>query len=179
MPGSELVVTFDTATGIRKGRLIGTTLIEDKAVTSAKLAEAGIGARVYRTAALSVADDILTYVPFDAERYDTDNIHDNVTNPDRLTCKTAGVYIITASVGFDVNDIGSRMAEIHHSGLAKNIVTGRTPAYATVYTHLCLATVCYMDVDDYVRLRVMQDSGGALDLMAFPNCSEFAIQRII
>lgn len=35
---SILVVTFDSATGIRTGRLIGSTLLEDNAVTSGKIA---------------------------------------------------------------------------------------------------------------------------------------------
>jgi len=40
---SILVMTFDTATGIRTGRLVGTTLIEDNAITSAKLGSGIIG----------------------------------------------------------------------------------------------------------------------------------------
>lgn len=37
MPGSILVVTFDTATGIRTGRLVGSALLEDGAVLSGKI----------------------------------------------------------------------------------------------------------------------------------------------
>lgn len=44
MPGSILVVTFDTATGLRTGRLIGSTLLEAAAVVSGKIGSGIIGA---------------------------------------------------------------------------------------------------------------------------------------
>lgn len=37
-------------------------------------------------------------VAFDSETYDTDNYHDNSTNPERLTIGTAGKYIVGAQV---------------------------------------------------------------------------------
>lgn len=186
---------------------VGTQHIADEAVTSAKLASGqvgiphiypnaitsgkvasgaivlgmlGGGARVYRTAVQSIPDDTLTFVEFDAERYDTEAIHDNTTNPARLTCKVAGVYVITASIGFAANAVGTRFAEIHHSGEGAYICSLRIPAYTEAghYTHLCISTVHYLAVDDYVRVAVIQDSGDALDLLAFANCSEFAMQRI-
>jgi len=43
MPGSILVVTFDTATGIRTGKLVGSALLEDNAVISGKLGSGVIG----------------------------------------------------------------------------------------------------------------------------------------
>lgn len=43
MSGSILVVTFDTSTGIRTGRLVGSTLLEDQAVTSGKIASGIVG----------------------------------------------------------------------------------------------------------------------------------------
>jgi len=43
MPGSILVVTFDTSTGIRTGRLVGSALLEDNAVVSGKLGSGIIG----------------------------------------------------------------------------------------------------------------------------------------
>jgi len=43
MSGSILVITFDTSTGIRTGRLVGSALIEDNAITSGKLGSGQIG----------------------------------------------------------------------------------------------------------------------------------------
>jgi hypothetical protein len=47
-------------------------------------------ARAKRTTTQAVATSTWTLVSFDGEDFDTDTIHDNVTNNDRLTCKTAG-----------------------------------------------------------------------------------------
>lgn len=51
MPGSILVVTFDTSTGIRTGRLVGSTLLEDNAVVSGKIGSGQI-ASAHLTATL-------------------------------------------------------------------------------------------------------------------------------
>lgn len=45
---SILVMTFDTATGLRTGRLVGSTLLEDNAVVSGKLGSGQIGAIHFR-----------------------------------------------------------------------------------------------------------------------------------
>jgi hypothetical protein len=36
---------------------------------------------------------VYTALTFDTETFDTDNMHDNTTNPTRLTVNTAGLYI--------------------------------------------------------------------------------------
>ncbi|MDH3325184.1 MAG: hypothetical protein OEM38_00540 [Gammaproteobacteria bacterium] len=45
----------------------------------------GKGALVKKTAVQSIPHGVATYLIFDAEEYDTDAIHDNVTNNDRVT----------------------------------------------------------------------------------------------
>jgi len=65
MPGSILVVTFDTSTGIRTGRLVGSALLEDRAVLSGKIGSGQV-ASGHLTAALiasieaGVADEGVT-----------------------------------------------------------------------------------------------------------------------
>lgn len=65
MSGSILVVTFDTATGIRTGKLVGSTLLEDGAVLSGKIGSGQV-ASGHLTAALiasieaGVADEGVT-----------------------------------------------------------------------------------------------------------------------
>src|SRR4051812_49348432 len=62
--------------------------------------------RARKTTAQSLNTATLTTVLFDAERFDTDAIHDNVTNTSRLTCQTAGIYVITADLSFASNATG-------------------------------------------------------------------------
>lgn len=65
-----------------------------------------IGTRVYNNASVSIAQSTHVAIPFNAELYDTDNIHDLSTNTTRLTCKTAGKYAIVGHVLWDVINAG-------------------------------------------------------------------------
>lgn len=46
----------------------------------------------YDNSALSLASGVNTLIPFNQEVYDTDNMHDNVTNNSRITLNTSGLY---------------------------------------------------------------------------------------
>lgn len=81
--------------------------IADSGITTAKIANANVTvaklqslpmARVTHNADQSITTNTETTVAFNTETFDTDVIHDTVTNNSRLTCKTAGVYSIGASV---------------------------------------------------------------------------------
>lgn len=53
--------------------------------------------RVFHSAAQSVASGALAAVAFDSERFDTDTMHDTVTNNGRITFNTAGLYVVSFS----------------------------------------------------------------------------------
>ena len=57
-----------------------------------------VGARVHNSANISVSDSTWTSMTFDSERYDTDSIHSTASNTSRLTCVTAGKYLIIATL---------------------------------------------------------------------------------
>lgn len=52
---------------------------------------------VYQTGATTIGATF-TVMDFGAERFDTDTMHDNVTNPSRITFTTAGVYLVGGNV---------------------------------------------------------------------------------
>lgn len=56
-------------------------------------------ARAFGAVAQALTAGANTVINFDSERTDNDSIHDTTTNPSRLTCRTAGVYQITAHIG--------------------------------------------------------------------------------
>jgi hypothetical protein len=62
--------------------------------------------RVKQTSGQSVNDATNTILAFNDEDFDTDAMHDNVTNNSRITINTAGVYLVIASVRYaaGVND---------------------------------------------------------------------------
>lgn len=54
--------------------------------------------RVTKASAQTINDNTVTALQFDTEAFDTDGMHDNVTNNTRITFQTAGVYLVTACV---------------------------------------------------------------------------------
>lgn len=124
---------------------------------------------------ISPATATWAVVPFDTETYDTDSMHDLVTNTSRVTAQTPGRYEITAVVSFAGNATGDRRAQIRQN--AAGAIGGGTqvsqlaahPAAvgASVLTTVELpARDIYLNAGDYVELFVWQNSGGALALTA-------------
>jgi len=135
--------------------------------------------RVFNSAAISLTSGASTPVPFDSERRDTDNIHDPAVNPTRLTCRTAGKYLIFGTAGFLSNATGQRQLRVKLNGSTQYLAVHEDTANATYSTYLEIATVYDLAVGDYVELEVIQDSGGALNLLAAPMYSpEFGMIRI-
>lgn len=69
--------------------------------------------RVFHSVNQSIPHNTSTTLAFNSESYDNDIMHDNVTNNNRITFTTAGVYVITASIEFtqatDYTDIVGRI----------------------------------------------------------------------
>lgn len=120
-------------------------------------------ARVYNNAHISLDNTTLTALTFNTERWDTDTIHDTSTNTGRLTCKTAGIYVVTGHVSFAANATGIREARIIHNGSTVYAST-RTDAVASGKTNITVSTLVSMAVNDYVELIAYQSSGGALNV---------------
>lgn len=138
------------------------------------------GARAYHSVNQSIADNTDTALALNSERYDTDAIHDNVTNNSRLTCKTAGKYIIVGNVAFDLNNTGIRLLRIRLNGVT-NIGSQLTRGSAGTGSddNMNVSTIYDLAVNDYVQLFFFQNSGVALNVNANASVSpEFMMQRI-
>ena len=121
-------------------------------------------ARVYNNANISINNNTTTALTFNSERWDTDNIHSTSTNTGRLTCKTAGVYNISASVQFESNATGTRAITILLGGTT---VIGSDQRLAANVATTCNLSIDYVfAVNDYVEVQVYQNSGGALNVVA-------------
>lgn len=104
---AEVNANFDAIATLLNTTKLDAANLQDGAVTTAKIASNAVGAgaigslpaaRVFHSAAQTVASATNKTLAFNSERFDTDTIHDTVTNNSRLTATTAGVYVITASV---------------------------------------------------------------------------------
>lgn len=129
-------------------------------------------AKVFHNANQLIADITVTALAFNSETYDTDVIHDTVTNNGRLTCKTAGVYVITAVAEFAPNATGTRWLGIRLNGTTV-IRWSIGPAGGADGAAPLVSVQYALAVNDYVEAVVWQSSGGALNVTAVGNRSPF------
>ncbi len=144
------------------------------------VAQKDIGARVYHDANQTISNATLTALACNSERYDTDSIHDNSTNNTRLTCITAGKYVISGSIRFAYgNTTGAyRIVIIRINGTTEIARQATFPSKAEDI-HLSITTIYNLGVNDYAELIVYQNSGGNLNVEVVSNYSpEFMMQRI-
>lgn len=127
-----------------------------------------IGARVTHDAAQSIPHETDTALAFNTERFDTDAFHDTVTNNDRLTCTVPGTYLIIGNAAYANNGSGWRELWIEHNGTT--IIGGKVSqayVHANTPTALCVSTVYNLALNDYLKLKTWQTSGGgALNVVA-------------
>lgn len=136
------------------------------------------GARVGNGINLSIPHNTWTTLTFNTQTYDTDTIHSTTVNPSRLTCKTAGKYLIIAHCVFDSNATGTRKILILHSS-GPNIDYYLVDAQSTDRTGLLVSTLYPMAVNEYVEIEVYQNSGGALNILQLSRYSpDFMMQRV-
>ena len=136
------------------------------------------GCRVFNSANINIPNAVWTNLTFDSERYDTDSIHSLVANTDRLTCQTAGVYVMTGHILYANVAGGVRRVAIYLNGAT--FIAINTVNNIGGWNELVNITTIYkLAVGDFVVLQAMQNSGGAINVLNFGNISpEFMMQRI-
>lgn len=136
------------------------------------------GCRTGHSANQSLTNSTNTVIAFDTERWDTDTIHDNVTNNSRLTCKTAGKYQISACIAYASNATGDRETSIRLNGTTVIAYDTRSAVNGAV-TIATISTLWDMAVNDYVEVLGFQTSGGALNVTTNAAYSpEFMMVRV-
>lgn len=137
-----------------------------------------IGARVSNSGALVIPTATWTELTFDTELWDTDGIHSTVSNTGRLTCVTAGKYLIIAQAYFDANATGARQYRIVHS-TATDIALSMAGLTSQNFAAILLPTIWDMAAAEYVTYQVYQNSGGNLNIAADPYSSpQFMMVRL-
>ena len=133
--------------------------------------------RVYHNTTQAVANATITTIVFNSERFDTDSIHDPVTNNSRLTCRTAGIYQITAEIAFPSNP----GANVQLYLILNGAITIANPVYVGSgqdMRGIQVTTLWQLVANDYVEVKVYQ-SGGAMTFAASSgNAPEFMMGRI-
>lgn len=136
--------------------------------------------KVYNNANQSIANNAATVLAFNSEFYDTDTMHDPVTNNSRITIKTAGKYRVSANVNWNSNVTGRRALELKVNGTTIIASTVINPQADGVYsTGMSVSTTRQFAVNDYIEVITTQGSGGALDVLYFAEYSpHFMAERV-
>lgn len=123
--------------------------------------------RVRKSAVQSIPNAGGAILTWDVEDYDTDGIHDNATNNTRLTCRTAGKYLVSLTVVFATNTVGTRTAYI-----LKNSSAAEGPVYHGApnptggeSTSMSISGILDLAVGDIVEAAAYQVSGIALNAL--------------
>lgn len=121
--------------------------------------------RVFNSTSVSIATSTATVLSFDSESFNSNNNHSTTINPSRLTCQTAGTYLIGGQVVFATNGNGSRLADIKLNG-ATVIASQKTLSATSSPAMVHVVTLYQLNVGDYVELEATQSSGGGLNVQA-------------
>lgn len=122
-------------------------------------------AKVFRTTNQSIPNNTVTAISFDTEGWDTDTMHDTVTNPSRLTAQRQGVYLIVGMCQWATASGGiTRDANIRLNG-ATNFCLSKLPPNANWGPTHHLTLELSLAAGEYIELVVTQDSGAALDIL--------------
>jgi hypothetical protein len=137
--------------------------------------------RAHRTAVQTLTTATWTLLLWNTETggWDTagnaaDTMHDNSTNPGRLTCRYAGKYQVTLCTVWASNTTGIRAAVIQKNSEALP-ATVSTGVYQGGYLQSASSTgatipisapaTVDLAVNDYVAVAAYQSSGGNLDIL--------------
>lgn len=129
--------------------------------------------RVTHSAVQATASGTVTALTFDTEAYDNNNLHSTSVNPGRLTAQVAGLYRITGQAAFDNTGTGTiRSFQLRVNGTTMIAIQSYPPITGGVFATAGVVTSDYqLAATDYVEFRVLQDSGGSLNILSSASFS--------
>lgn len=173
MAGTNRRCLFSFDTGLDKWVLL------NPAIADVPLSR---GALVYLGTTQAIPNNTITEIAFDTEVYDTDNIHDNVTNNTRLTVPAGVTRVqLSAQCKYVANSTGFRSLNIFKdnigfAGAPSLTINGNSSTAA----HLPISTPELVVVGgDYFEVATTQNSGGSLDIADTAGESVWFAMKII
>lgn len=122
-------------------------------------------ARIFNNANQSIPNNTATTLTFNTTHYDfqTTSPQFVIGQPTRLTVQSTGLYAIGCNVEFAANATGIRQVELFVQG-STIIASDKRNACSAGTTRISLNTHYRMFSTTFVEVRVLQDSGGALNV---------------
>jgi hypothetical protein len=130
--------------------------------------------RAFLAASMTIPHNVATFVSLTSESWDTDNMHDLVTNPGRIYIRTAGIYLVEACVAFGMSASASgwRMLAIQNGGASPAGIIQRITGTFTGMNRLStvdlyVSSMQRYNVSDYIEMYVQQTSTFAVQLLPY------------
>jgi hypothetical protein len=122
-------------------------------------------AKATRTTDQAIANATPTVIDFNSEEFDTDTMHDNVTDNSRMTINTAGKWLFGFNGRWENDSSGNRTIRLLKNGttlVGQHMQNPGTPEWYQSVTFPIQDAI----VTDFFEIEVEQDSGGGLDMEA-------------
>lgn len=136
------------------------------------------GCFCYRTDTLSVPHNTGTGINWTHQEYDTDEIHHPAAEPQNLTCKTPGIYLVNAYIVWAPNAVGFRLLNIENTIAPWLRIRHITWGNADVQSTNQIVRLITLALNQKLYLTLVQTSGGALDVWCALERSHFSMQRV-
>lgn len=155
--GTIVDAAVNAAAAIARSKLAAPTVADHPSVPACS---------AYSGVAQSIASGVWwVYLGLELESFDTDTIHDLVTNNSRLTCKTPGYYLIVGNGGFINTAAGRRSLSLWKNTTQMSQIEGPAVADTNSYPILTSSIILPLAVNDYIRMALAQTSGGAINTL--------------
>jgi hypothetical protein len=119
-------------------------------------------ASVTRSSNRTVPNNTSVKLEFDAEFFDTADLHSNTTNTTRLVAPVAGIYQVSANVTWSASSAGTRTMSVLRNNTPR---MGDTRA-GSGFGGQSVSGLLLLAAGDFVELIVFQDSGTPLELVS-------------
>lgn len=161
-PGETFRVDFGHNTGGNQFLAATETFWSVEAVEAIAPSVTPRGALVKQATTFSLLDNITTTVTWNDEEYDTDNIHDNVTNNSRLTVPANVTHVrLLGNYRENSNTSGWRFIQLLKNGTIEMGLPVTSGGASGSNTHMFNAVSSVLEVveGDYFEMQIFQNSG--------------------
>lgn len=131
--------------------------LNDLGLLSARTQRCKLGHSVAQS--IDTATD--TILAWDTIVFDTDLMHDIVIDNKKIIFRTSGIYLVGTNILWAVNAVGDRRLQMFFNSGVHSTTTSPAAALQTGLNNVNLLTA---DKDEFVEVRVFQDSGGPLNV---------------
>ena len=135
------------------------------------------GVRVYGNNTQTISNATTTDMTWNSETFDTDGYHSTSSNTDRLTVPAgkAGYYLVQGVCRWDTSNSNKRDIYLVKTSASTDTQFGISSVAAGYDGGQFASGVVFLDVGDYVRMQVYQNSGGNVDITKGSSYSYFAM----